>query len=108
MAVITGIKTGVKIVRLIGQRYKYLDINRKFIRKYVPPGYRRQAEIVSDVLITGGALYQAVNYINSAFQKTTRKYNNQRQTRDYMVKSRTRRKQYNYCPPHNRYSTKRY
>ncbi len=108
MAVITGITTGVKIVRRLAQQYKYLDINRKFIRKYVPPGYRRQAEIVSDVLITGGALYQAVNYLYNAFPKKTRKYNNIRQTRDRMDQYRSRRFRRQDCTPRTRYSAKRY
>ncbi len=109
MAVITGITTAVKIVRLVAQRYKYLDINRKFIRKYVPPAYRRKAEIISDVLITGGAIYQAANYISNAIpKKRLRQYNYIRQTRNYMDKSQSGRQFRRYCPPGPRYSAKRY
>ncbi len=91
MAVITGIKEGVKIAQRLARNYKYLDINRKFIRKYVPPGYRRQFEVASDVLITGGLLYQAVNFGYNALQKPKRYAPNQfRQTRNYMVPSRSK------------------
>ncbi len=90
----TGVVTAVRIVRQIGQltsKYKYLDINQKFVRKYVPPGYRKQAEFIIDTAVGGGILYQIVDGIYNAFQtpKRTAPYN--RQTRNYMERPGNRR-----------------
>ncbi len=68
----TGVVTAIRIVKRVSQiaaKYKYLDINQKFVRKYVPPGYRKQAEFVLDTAIGGGLLYQIVDGIYYAFQK---------------------------------------
>ncbi len=106
MAVITGVIRLTQIARKAAYRYKYLDLNKKFIRKYVPPQYRRPAEIASDLLITGGVLYQAAVEIDRSgiFKKksqiTSGKF---RQTRNYMVKSRSKRF---YCPS-NRFGYRR-
>ncbi len=93
LAIITGITTIIRTAQRIykvGQKFKYLDINRKFIRKYVPPGYRRPAEIASDLLITGGVVYQVADILYNA-QKIPKSNYKIRQTRNNMEQPSSKR-----------------
>ncbi len=108
MPVITVVTTGLRVLKRaaqLGQKYKYLDLNQKFIRKYVPPGYRKHAEFALETFIGGGLLYQIVDYAYYAFQ--TEKGSTPGQpgkTRDNMVKTRGR---FGYSRYSNRYRRKR-
>ncbi len=68
MFIAPAIRIASKLAR-IGMRYKYLDINKKFIRKYVPPGYRRQAEIITDVAIGGSIISEIGMMVYDEFKK---------------------------------------
>ncbi len=99
MALITVVKTGLKIAQRLSNKYKYLDLNQKFIQKYVPPGYRGIASFATETLVGGGLLYQIVDFayiaIQNAKQRDTTKPG---ETRDYMEQPGARRKygnQYN-------------
>ncbi len=84
--VITVIKVLPRILKTIDQRYKYIDPTNKFIRKYVPPGYRKTAfklKRYADIGITGAIIYDLVNSDNSGIQKKQQPYKTG-QTRDYM------------------------
>ncbi len=92
MTVINIVTTALRIInkgRSIGRQYKYLDINKKMIRKYAPPQYRRPLEIGSDILISGGLIYQATDLVYNALQKNG-PYSF-RQTRSKLGKSGTKR-----------------
>ncbi len=94
MPVITVISQGLKIAQKlykISMKYKMLDVNQKFIRKYVPPGYRRQAEFAVETLIGGGLLYQAVDFAYYALQTAKRPTPGKSgKTRNYMEQTRGR------------------
>ncbi len=60
MTLISLIPKGIRIARKlqrIGRKYQRLDINEKFIQKYVPPGYRKTARIITGTLLTGTLIY---------------------------------------------------
>ncbi len=93
--VVTAISQGLRIaqkVYKISQKYKYLDFNKKFIRKYVPPGYRKQAEVISDVLIGGGLLYQVIDLAYNAQKQNGNPKYTQQQTRGGVYSPSRRRK----------------
>ncbi len=60
MSVVRGIRTGLKIAGRIDQKY---NINKIFVNKYVPPGYRKLTNRIFDIAGTaagGYGLYGAI------------------------------------------------
>ncbi len=111
MAVVTIIREIVRTGIRLNRRYKYLNINDKFIRKYVPPQHRQTATRIVRIgegVALGLPIYEAIEsgLDDKKIQSpSSRKF---RQKRTNMVQSRTKRK-YNYCyPSDNRYKSKRY
>ncbi len=61
MSVVRGIRTGLKIAGRIDQKY---NINKIFVNKYVPPGYRKLTNRIFDIVGTAGGgygLYQGLS-----------------------------------------------
>ncbi len=106
------IATAIKINR----KYKYININDKFVRKYVPPGYRKSATRIiriSEAVAVGIPIYEGIQEIrrgkkirypqarktrNSNFQTRKRFGYGQQQRYPYV------RKRYgNRCPNPTRY-----
>ncbi len=61
-----------KISKRFDQRVKFADPTNKFIRKYVPPNYRKKAyrfNKYAQIATGGGLIYDLVNEIGSALQK---------------------------------------
>ncbi len=83
MAVITGIRTVLRVSKRLEYKYRLLDPTNKFIQKYVPPPYRKNVRILKDILITGGVIYDPILEIYRAFQKKPRS-GSVKQTRNYM------------------------
>ncbi len=95
MALVTIIKEIVKVGIKLNRKYKYLNVNDKFIRKYVPPGYRKSATRairIGEGIAIGFPIYEA---IESGLRKTQNAvpYQN-RQTRKYMESPRSGRFKY--------------
>ncbi len=70
MGIIVVITTAAKVARklyAVQQKYKYLDPNVKFIRKYLPPNYRQRAEQITGAILSGGLIYEGYNIIKDAF-----------------------------------------
>ncbi len=115
MPVISGVIQAVKIAQRIGIKYRYLDPTNKFIRKFVPPGYRKrafQAKQIIDVLIVGGVISNAIGDYYRGLRKRTftpssqirkrRNYMEQpgsKQFNNYRNRYSNRRRQPNYCKP---------
>ncbi len=112
MALVTIIKEVAKVAIRINRKYKYLNINDKFVRKYVPPGYRKSATRairIAEGITLGIPIYEALDF---ALQKqklpTSDPY---RKTRDYMEQSgpkrfqRTNYRSRDWCKP--RYKRRR-
>ncbi len=63
----TLLKTGYRVYKLskkFDKKVLYLDPTNKFIQKYVPPGYRKQAFKIykyAQFAIAGGVLYDVIN-----------------------------------------------
>ncbi len=63
MAVVTIIREIVRTGIRLNQKYKYLNLNDKFIRKYVPPGYRTRATRLARIgegVALGLPIYEAI------------------------------------------------
>ncbi len=61
MVYITAIKRGLRIAGRIDQKY---NVNKIFVNKYVPPGYRKYVNKIFDIagLFSGGyGIYSAIN-----------------------------------------------
>ncbi len=112
MAVVTIIREIVRTAIRINKKYKYLNINDKFIRKYVPPGYRQQATRLARIgegVALGIPIYEA---IESGLRPTRNpSYRQNRQTRDNMEFPSTRRQfykkrynRYRRCYPRRKFS----
>ncbi len=108
----TAIRIASKVAK-IGYKYKYLDINKKFIRKYVPPGYRRKAEIITDVAIGGSIISEIAMMVYDEYAKRPTPSTGQiGKGRGYIQQPSFGRKQYskyrrNYrrkCPDYRRTS----
>ncbi len=49
-----AVKIGLRFVQKVDKKY---NLNKIFVDKYVPPGYRKIVNAIYDVAITGGGLY---------------------------------------------------
>ncbi len=104
MAIISIVSRVAQTALRLNRKYRYLSINEKFIRKYVPPGYRKEARQIAkfaDVTGIGGLIYNSLDWYLSGLQKKVYPSGQNRQTRNYMVGPGYRRKQYHnkeYCP----------
>ncbi len=99
-----------RIAHKVGQKYKYFDPNKRFIRKYVPPGYRKQAEQIVDIAMSGGLLYEAYNIIKDEFPQKQRFVPSSgpfRKKGNYMEQSKSRRFQYGGYNAKRCYPTRR-
>ncbi len=112
MAVVTIIREIVRAGIRINKRYKYLNINDKFIRKYVPPGYRTRATRFAragELIGIGVPIYNAIEqHFRDGKKQIPGKYNKFKQTRNYMEQSSSRRFKRRYCKPRYRNTTQRY
>ncbi len=100
----------IRIAHKVGQKYKYFDPNKRFIRKYVPPGYRRNVEIITDIAMGGGLLYEAYNIIKDELPAKKRPFSPSRtfgEKRNYMEQSKSRRFQYGGYNAKRCYPTRR-
>ncbi len=101
MAIVSILKEVIKVGIKLNRKYRYLNINDKFVRKYVPPGYRSgatKAIRVGEAIALGIPIYDLVADHYRTIPKP--KYNQNRQTRNNMVRSRYqrfRRSDKNYC-----------
>ncbi len=68
MVVITAIKRGLYIAGRIDRKY---NINKIFIQKYAPPGYRKQLNRLVDIGGTIGGGYGLYQFINSLIAPET-------------------------------------
>ncbi len=110
MPVISGIVTGIKFAhkaykfsRRMGRKYQYLDINEKFIRKYVPPGYRKPARYAMQIAIGGGIAYDLLGFFGDELRVAPPVRSPPvQQKRKYMVKSKSKRQ----CPTDYYYNTR--
>ncbi len=64
MALLPVVKRGLQIAGRIDQKY---NINKIFIQKYVPPGYRKTANKIVDIAGTLGGGYGIVRYLESLY-----------------------------------------
>ncbi len=64
MTLVAGIKQAVRLAGRIDQKY---NLNKIFIQKYVPPGYRKQANKIVDIAGTLGGGYGIVRFIESFY-----------------------------------------
>ncbi len=114
MVIVTGIKTGIDIVKIFA---KFAKSTGKYspglraIDKYAPPHYRpslRKAYKYGEAAVAAKGVYDLLNIDNTknAIPKKTFRTPAKRQTRNYMVKSRTKRFNYNNCYPRKRYSSR--
>lgn len=62
MVYTTALKRGLRLAGRIDQKY---NINKIFIQKYVPPGYRKRANKIVDVAGTLSGGYGIYGFINS-------------------------------------------
>ncbi len=115
MALVAIIREIVRGGIYLSRRYKYLNPTDKFIRKFVPPGYRKTATRFAragEIITTGGIIYEGITGENIGFgpqRKSPRQYYQKRQTRNNMVQSRSRRRNSEYCyPRRTRYRPKYY
>ncbi len=102
MTIVTGIKIAARIYKgykkgqALERKYRYLDPTNKFIRKYVPPGYRSRAFKIKrylDIAIGGGLVYDLLDIdFDALLPKKNVRTGKIRQTRNYLVKSRSKRK----------------
>ncbi len=118
VAVGRGIRTAIQIAGKIDKKY---NINKIFIEKYVPPGYRRYARAAFDIAGTAGLVVSGLSYISDrpisddgggtdedgSFSKQTppSKYN-----KTYRGRSRRTYNRYNnkYCPRPRRRQSRYY
>ncbi len=108
----TAIKQGLRILGRIDQKY---NINKIFINKYVPPGYRKTVGKIFDVTgaLGGGlGLYNLYESLTtspgstdySPIPQITPSYNKyQKRGRKFKYSSR----KYKYCYPNRKYNTRR-
>ncbi len=68
MPYLPAIKRGLKIAGRIDQKY---NLNKIFIQKYVPPGYRKTANKIVDIAGTLGGGYGIVRFIESLYAADT-------------------------------------
>ncbi len=68
MALLPALKRGLQIAGRIDQKY---NINKIFIQKYVPPGYRKTANKLVDITGTIGGGYGIVRFIESLYAPDT-------------------------------------
>ncbi len=54
MTITAGLRTGLRIAGRIDQKY---NINKIFVNKYVPPGYRKLTNRIFDIVGTAGGGY---------------------------------------------------
>ncbi len=68
MALLSGLKQGLKIAGKIDRKY---NLNKIFIQKYVPPGYRSRANKIVDIAGSLGGGYGIVRFIESLYAEDT-------------------------------------
>ncbi len=68
MALIQGLKQGLRIAGKIDRKY---NLNKIFIQKYVPPGYRARANKLVDIAGTLGGGYGIVRFLESLYAPET-------------------------------------
>ncbi len=64
MAIVTILREIIRQGARLERQYRYLDPTNKFIRKFVPPGFRNRAfkfKRMADVAITGGIIYESLD-----------------------------------------------
>ncbi len=66
MAAFTAFKRGLQIAGRIDQKY---NINKIFIQKYFPPGYRKTANKIVDIAGSLGGGYGIVRFVESLYAK---------------------------------------
>ncbi len=100
LALVTIIRQMVRTGIRLNRKYKYLNINDKFIRKYVPRQYRNRATRlvrIGEGVALGIPIYEA---IESGLQSQRRKGNPpNRKTRNYMVPASRGQKYSRGCRP---------
>ncbi len=64
----TAIKQGLRIAGRIDKKY---NINKIFVDKYVPPGYRKTVNRIFDIGLTASGGYGIYNAINSLIAEDT-------------------------------------
>ncbi len=68
MALIPAIKQGIRIIGRIDRKY---NLNKIFIQKYVPPGYRKTANKLVDIAGTVGGGYGIVRFVETLYAPDT-------------------------------------
>ncbi len=68
MALIPAVKQALKIVGRIDNKY---NLNKIFIQKYVPPGYRKRANKIVEVAGALGGGYGIVRFIETLYAPET-------------------------------------
>ncbi len=68
MTLLTGLRTGIKLAGRIDRKY---NINKIFVDKYVPPGYRKLTRQIFDAAGFIGGGYGLYNVIQSLYAPDT-------------------------------------
>ncbi len=96
-----AVKSGLRLAGKIDKKY---NLNKIFIQKYVPPGYRKTANRIVDIAGTLGGGYGLYNFVESLYAPSTPGNPNAFQTksrqRNATYKSyKTRRRRATSCYP---------
>ncbi len=68
MALLPAVKQALKIVGKIDNKY---NLNKIFIQKYVPPGYRSRANKIVEIAGALGGGYRIVRFVESLYAPDT-------------------------------------
>ncbi len=101
MALLPALKQGLRIAGRIDQKY---NLNKIFIQKYVPPGYRKTANRLVDIAGTLGGGYGIVKFVESLYAPDTPgnsaiPFKPQKQFRKYRQSYKTRYRRTIRCNP---------
>ncbi len=89
----------IRVASTAWKAYQKLDPQKYLIRKQFPMKYRRPAEVIGDIALGGGLLYESYNIIKDVTEKRAPKKTRQiRKRGTYMVKPRGGFKRYNRNP----------
>ncbi len=106
MSAIRAVRTGLTVLGKIDRKY---NINKIFIEKYVPPGYRKLVSRIFDIGITSAGIVSLYDYLSTPSTDTTGGSPVQQQERNYSQSqkysgrnfSRSRSRRRDYCKPRN-------
>ncbi len=100
MAILTrrGISTAIRILGRIDKKY---NVNKIFIEKYVPPGYRKIVGQIYDVGLTGALIYNVIDQLtgNNAVPSQINVPKTDKFSKTYSRNQQYNRRYNKYCPP---------